>query len=124
MTGQDNSSYCGYSNGNTGYRLAIAIVMLLFSVASFLRLLEQHPAIFNACFWALYSLWFLAFGLDISALANGQSACKDVFDGYGTCNNSIYGVSIAIDVAIIMVLSVFLYFQVQSLKVGSPGNAI
>mmetsp|Transcript_19185 Transcript_19185/g.20798 ORF Transcript_19185/g.20798 Transcript_19185/m.20798 type:complete len:97 (-) Transcript_19185:171-461(-) len=96
--------------------------MLLFSIATFLRLLEQHPAIFNACFWALYSLWFLAFGLDISALANGQSTCKDKFNG--TCNNSIYGVSIAIDVAIILVLSVFLYFQVQSLKGGSPGNAI
>lgn len=125
ITGYDDPSYCGYSNGNTGWRLATAIVTLLFSVCIFLKIFDERPALLTSLYWALYSCWFLAAGLDVVAVANGQASCKDSFDainGTATCDNSVYGITIAIDVAICIVIGIFVYFQVRGGGVGGASS--
>eukprot|EP01040_Poterioochromonas_malhamensis_P007679 gene7679-8292_t len=122
----DKPSYCGYSNANTGYRLAVALITLFFSVAIFFRVFEERPAILSASFWGLYSLWFLAAGLDVVSIANGQAACQEdeftVSGGTKECNNSIYGITIAIDAAICVVLGVFIYLQAVA-GIGLGGSS-
>jgi preprotein translocase subunit SecG len=122
VTGADEYSYCGYSNGNTGYRLTVAIVMFFFSIVLFFNLLQERQLILNGCYWAQYSLWFLATGLDIVAVANGQAACKDSFTSGATCNNSVYGISIAIDIVICAILMVYIYLMNRSTGSGSAAN--
>lgn len=119
-------SYCGYSTSNTGYRLAVALLTLFPSVAIFLRSFEERHAILSVIFWALYSLWFLAAGLDVVSLVNGQAACLDEFtvsNGTKNCDNSVYGTSIAVDVSICVVLGVFIYLQaVAEVRLGGSST--
>ncbi len=99
--------------------------MLFFSVAIFFRVFEERPAILSASFWGFYSLWFLAAGMDVMSIANGQAACQDQFTvsgGTKECNNSIYGITIAIDAAICVVLGVFIYLQAVA-GVGLGGSS-
>jgi len=126
VTISDKTSYCGYSNGNTGYRLTVAIITLIFSVGIFLQFFEERQMILNAIYWSLYSLWFLASGLDIVAVANGQAACNDSLTSLSgsssTCSNSVYGISIAIDIAICFVIAGFIYLQVKRGGVSGGGG--
>jgi disulfide bond formation protein DsbB len=121
----DKFSYCGYSNANTGYRLTIAILTFIFSILLFLNVLQAHPYILNSCYWMLYSFWFLATGLDIVAIANGQTSCNDNIQKAvpsSTCDNSVYGVTIAVDVGVLVTVSCLIYFLKAAASAGHSGG--
>ena len=105
--GSDADFYCGFSDINTGFRLSIAILTILF--LGFLLYLKRiresdQPGFmtrmfhkFSVSFQIL--LWYAALVLDSAAIGTGQLACDESFsDDNSDCSGtSTYGVSIAVD---------------------------
>lgn len=122
MRGSADPSHCGSlaTEGYTTYRLMVALFTIFFSVTIFLRAFEERTAVLNLCFRVLYSLWFLATGLDVAFLWNGRTFCIDQIAAGDECDFSFYGITIIVDVAACVLLCVFIYLQV----VGSIGFGV
>eukprot|EP01040_Poterioochromonas_malhamensis_P014656 gene14656-16256_t len=122
MRGSADPSYCGSvaTEGYTTYRLMVALFTIFFSVTIFLRAFEERAAVLNLCFRVLYSLWFLAAGLDVAFVWNGRTFCIDQIAAGHECDFSFYGITIIVDVAACVLLCVFIYLQV----VGSIGFGV
>jgi len=124
LSGNNNFSYCGYSDAMTGYRLFAAIVTFLFSIyllvdGLVMKALQRNAAIHMSLYWVTFALWWLAGGFDILAVANGQRACQNGFQSFfsgSTCDNSVYGVSIAIDAVMLVILACLIYFMTAEEK--------
>jgi hypothetical protein len=127
ISGQDKPSYCGYSNANTGYRLAIAILTLFFAISFFFDVYDNRPLLLSGIYFGAHSLWFFALGLDINSLANGQSYCKDDFTsingGDVTCNNSVYGITISIDAGICAAIILHFFWHILTAKFTTSDSA-
>eukprot|EP01040_Poterioochromonas_malhamensis_P004841 gene4841-5196_t len=108
FNGRDDPSFCGFSDGITGYRLAVAIVTILFSIVIFFGIFDERKGMFSSGCWKLYSLWFLAAGLDLVSVLNGQAGCKDSLDSVGDCDNSVYGLTIAIDAIMCFIIAAYI----------------
>ena len=97
--------YCGYGEGNTGYRLTVAccsfvsFVLLMFAFQmTFLQIETVRSSI-----WLIFSiLWFTVTVADISSLANGSLACMEFASNYdgnmgAKCELTDYGITVAVD---------------------------
>lgn len=113
VSGYHQPSYCGYTKANTIYRLTIAIFTFFFSLSLFTEVYKSRPMVLNGFYFMFHSLWFLAAGLDIMGITNGQTTCVDTFekanDNQVNCENSIYGITIAIDIIIFLLILFFTY---------------
>ena len=108
-------SYCGYSDGNSGYRLGLGCVTLIMGVLILLKIFDQRKNLQGFLYCAFFALWSAAFGIDVVAIANGQSSCVDAFhlladETNVICNNSEYGISITVDMLIVFIVGILIYF--------------
>ena len=81
---------------------------ILFSIVIFFGIFDERKGMFSSGCWKLYSLWFLAAGLDLVSVLNGQAGCKDSLDSVGDCDNSVYGLTIAIDAIMCFIIAAYI----------------
>jgi hypothetical protein len=97
----------------TGFRLFIGLITLAVGAILMINVLEKFRHYAFMMDWMMSSFWLLAFGLDINAVWNGNESCnnnlKDVYGG--DCDNSVYGLSIAIDLCFLIMIGVAHYFH-------------
>ncbi len=70
--------YCGYGEGSTGYRLAVAIGTLIIGVLLLVDKLDilKDDATKNITLFVFAIFWFSFTISDITALANASMACE------------------------------------------------
>jgi len=115
--------YCGNSVGNTGYRLAVAIVTFILAVLMLLKIFEDKELIHYFTLLTIMIMWFSVFVADSAQLSNASEACaqNDFFKEGSTCQNAKYGITIAVDIAITIVAFVVWYSLCVVVR-GGVGN--
>lgn len=66
--------------------------------------------LFNVIMFVLFVMWLSASSSDTTMLANATEACKEDWESLGssyTCESEVYGVTIAIDVAMSALVAIF-----------------
>ena len=107
--GSDSApSYCGYPEGVTGFRLAVAIITVILAVLLFFKVWDNVPRagyvilLINAIFW------FAAVVVDATILSNSTLACTNSdFLGNGSefpCDNATYGQGLACFICCLTIL--------------------
>eukprot|EP01039_Chlorochromonas_danica_P008098 gene8102-8933_t len=104
-SGEDKPAYCGYGLANTAFRLAVGCVTCILGALLPFDLLKEAPS--ELLYWVFFVLtvfWFSAAVSDCTALVNSTEACVDWWEDTVTyhsysCENGIYGVTIAFDIA-------------------------
>lgn len=112
-----NPVFCGYSKGNTGYRLAVAIMTLFLGVIMIFKVLEKDEKIKYFTLLLHMVIWFSVFVADSAQLSSATQACSEkyfFFINGSKCDNSKYGITIAIDIAICFV-SFFVWYGLSYL---------
>ena len=118
----DNTSdsvYCGYSEGNTGYRLAIAILTIFGGIG---MAVDKEDAFQKIAYWGLFGssvLWYAATVIDIMALVQGSKGCTESWESEGTgitCDSSAYGITIALDFVLSILMCLAWLFQGMGVK--------
>jgi hypothetical protein len=104
-----SSSLCGFSEANTGFRLALACVTVLAGVW-----LVFHKNVENAklyTYWGLFAVmvfWLAASVADIIAVLQGGKSCQqglaEYSDGFLNCDTAEYGITIAIDILMCLIM--------------------
>eukprot|EP01033_Poteriospumella_lacustris_P007924 gene7924-5698_t len=133
--GYECSSFCGYGQANTAYRMSVAALTFLGGIALLFKFVtETYPSF---VYWSMFSLaiiWFTVTVADITALVNSTDACVSMWEtwyDYASlkCDNATYGVTIALDLlACIMVLGCWVLYcwmpaQNQKSTSGGSGSA-
>jgi hypothetical protein len=79
-----------------------------------MKALKENAATHVTLYWICFAFWWLATGFDILAVANGQRSCENGFQDFfagSTCDNSVYGVSIAIDCVMVCILAGLIFLM-------------
>merc|ERR1711998_683877 len=103
--------YCGFSQGNTGYRLGLAWVSVI-SLSFLIFLSRQNYSNPGFCVRmysrflvsALILGWFAALIADSYAISDAELACEDSFENGDCAQSSQYGTTVAVDLICLMPL--------------------
>jgi len=121
LSGNTNYSYCGYSDAITAVRFCAGGITILFALFLFfdgliMNALRERAGAHLTMYWMIAALWWVAAGFDVYSVSTGQISCErgfmNLFPG-SVCNNSVYGVSIAID-ALMLIVWCWLIIQVTT----------
>lgn len=99
---------CGYSEANTGYRLALACATVIGGALLIWYRTNEDTKV--ATYWGLFVvsiLWYAASVADIIALVQGTEGCIQSYQKYNdfiTCDSAQYGITIAVDVLMSVLL--------------------
>lgn len=99
---------CGYSEANTGYRLALACATVIGGALLIWYRTNEESKV--ATYWGLFVasiLWYAASIADIIALVQGTEGCIQGYQKYNdfiTCDSASYGITIAVDVLMSVLL--------------------
>lgn len=121
--GVQQTTNCGWSVGDTSYRIAAAVATILMTFAYIFAFCGTEWLLclipYEILFYIFISvLWFTVSVVDITTLCNAALSCTDLsnnlkkyFDFSNNldnfkCNVSIYGITIAIDLAIAILVTV------------------
>jgi len=96
ISGGTCTSYCGYGEANTIFRIIVAIVTLIYGVLMALRVAEDMQFIKYWFLFVLAILWFAVLVADIKALVNASEACVNMWEKWYSnyklkCNGTSYG---------------------------------
>ena len=105
-------AYCGYSEGSTGYRIAIAIITVIVGALiglNFLGKNGENPYVLAT----LLAAWIGVTASDCALLSNASSSCSAQMqlsiNKNNACSMSEYGITIAVDIGA-TVIAGFGYF--------------
>lgn len=111
------TSFCGYGQANTAYRMSVAAVTFLGGIALlFKHVTETYPSYVYWSMFVLAIIWFTVTVADITALVNSTDACVQMWETWYEyaglkCDNATYGVTIALDIlACIVVLGCWVVY--------------
>jgi hypothetical protein len=86
-----------------GITFIFAVCLMLDAVV--MNSLNERAATHVSLYWVVACLWLVMGGFDILSISNGQRSCEkgfqEIFPG-SDCNNDIYGVTLAIDAAMLI----------------------
>eukprot|EP01039_Chlorochromonas_danica_P008099 gene8103-8934_t len=125
-SGEDKPAYCGYGLANTAFRLAVGCVTCILGALLPFDVMDKGPS--ELLYWVFFVLgvfWFSATVSDCTALVNSTEACVDwwedtVSSASYSCENDIYGVTIAVDfVASLIVL--LCWILCDGMAISQPG---
>eukprot|EP01035_Chromulina_nebulosa_P034173 gene34173-45829_t len=101
-----DTAYCGYGTSNTSFRLALAIVTVIFGVLMATPVLKERPNLTSLTLFFISILWYSATVADSTAYINAAEACNDSFGNQSgvTCNGTNYGITVALDVLVSIII--------------------
>ena len=119
----DSNPYCGYGEDNTAFRLSVGCVTIIVGCLMPFNVLNSMPKVI---YWTLFSLavlWYSVTVADCTALVNSTGACNDAYSDISgvECENSVYGVTIAID--FVLSLAVMSIWILNMTGPEGPGQA-
>lgn len=106
-----NDYFCGYSAGNTGYRLTLACVSII-SLALLVYTQKEsgnNPGLCSRLLSqflvsGLILAWFAALVADCYAIGDAESSCADMFANADCGESSTYGITVALDMICLLPL--------------------